>query len=207
MRESGASTCWGAMRGAARPPAPTLSARGEARILRASGSALPTPRHVPCAGPRRSVDRGVDMTASPPSRHRSRRRAHPPSAAPLRGAAAHQRRGRRLCPRRRRLDADHPRLRRVLPGRRLRRQPERLAGRRQSDHPAHLRRRRHLGAAAPDPDDYALAKVQMWSATRGWAVGNGGALSAPSATTDGSNWVQQAEPPLLPGAAWKTSAS
>jgi photosystem II stability/assembly factor-like uncharacterized protein len=38
---------------------------------------------------------------------------------------------------------------------------------------------------------YALAKIQMWSATRGWAVGNGGALFA---TTDGSNWVQQAEP-------------
>lgn len=38
---------------------------------------------------------------------------------------------------------------------------------------------------------YALAKVQMWSPTRGWAVGNGGALFA---TTDGSNWVQQAEP-------------
>ena len=41
------------------------------------------------------------------------------------------------------------------------------------------------------PGEYSLAKVQMWSATRGWAVGNGGALFA---TTDGSNWVQQAEP-------------
>jgi photosystem II stability/assembly factor-like uncharacterized protein len=41
------------------------------------------------------------------------------------------------------------------------------------------------------PGSYALSKVQMWSPTRGWAVGNGGALFA---TTDGSNWAQQAEP-------------
>jgi photosystem II stability/assembly factor-like uncharacterized protein len=41
------------------------------------------------------------------------------------------------------------------------------------------------------PGAYALHKIQMYSATRGWAVGNGGALFA---TTDGSNWVQQPEP-------------
>jgi photosystem II stability/assembly factor-like uncharacterized protein len=50
-------------------------------------------------------------------------------------------------------------------------------------------------------NNYALQRVQMWSTTRGWAVGNGGASSgngsAILATTDGTNWAPQAEPPYL----------
>ncbi len=50
-------------------------------------------------------------------------------------------------------------------------------------------------------NNYALDKVQMWSATRGWAVGNGGASSGPGAailaTSDGTNWTPQAEPPYI----------
>ena len=42
------------------------------------------------------------------------------------------------------------------------------------------------------PGAYGLYAVQMWSATRGWAVGNGGALFA---TTDGTNWTPQSAPP------------
>ncbi len=42
------------------------------------------------------------------------------------------------------------------------------------------------------PGAYGLYAVQMWSTTRGWAVGNGGALFG---TTNGTTWVQQSEPP------------
>lgn len=41
------------------------------------------------------------------------------------------------------------------------------------------------------PGAYGLYAVQMWSPTRGWAVGNGGALFG---TTNGSTWVRQSEP-------------
>lgn len=50
-------------------------------------------------------------------------------------------------------------------------------------------------------DNYALSKIQMWSTTRGWAVGNGGAHAGSGAailaTTDGINWAPQAEPPYI----------
>ena len=50
-------------------------------------------------------------------------------------------------------------------------------------------------------NNYALSKVQMWSTTRGWAVGNGGAYSGDGAailaTTDGTTWFPQAEPPYI----------
>lgn len=52
-----------------------------------------------------------------------------------------------------------------------------------------------------DTRNYALHAVQMWSATRGWAVGNGGASSGSGsailATTDGQTWAPQAEPPYI----------
>ena len=52
-----------------------------------------------------------------------------------------------------------------------------------------------------DPVNYALHAVQMWSDTRGWAVGNGGATSGSGsailATTDGRTWSPQPEPPFI----------
>ena len=52
-----------------------------------------------------------------------------------------------------------------------------------------------------DPVNYALHAVQMWSDTRGWAVGNGGATSGSGsailATTDGRTWSPQPEPAFI----------
>jgi photosystem II stability/assembly factor-like uncharacterized protein len=52
-----------------------------------------------------------------------------------------------------------------------------------------------------DTRNYALHAVQMWSDTRGWAVGNGGASSGTGsailATSDGLTWAPQAEPPYI----------